>query len=384
MNKPQVRPARPFFSSGPCAKPPGWSPEVLKDAFVARSHRAAEGKALLAEVIEKTRDLLGIPADYLVGIVPGSDTGAIEMAMWSTLGPRGVDMLCWENFGKMWVVDAIDQLKLKDARVMEAPYGELPDLSQVNPDNDVVFTWNGTTSGVCVPNADWIAADRKGLTLCDATSAVFSMNLPWDKLDVATWSWQKAMGGEAAHGMLVLSPRAVERMESYTPPWPMPKVFRMTKKGKIDGSIFQGATINTPSMLCVEDALFSLRWMEKIGGVTETVRRSQASLAAVAAWVEKTPWAEFLASDPAARSCTSICVKIAEASGLTGDALAATPKQIANMLAAEGVAYDINNHRAAPPSLRIWGGSTVDPEDIEALLPWLDWAFAEYTRSLAA
>jgi phosphoserine aminotransferase len=357
---------------------------VLKDAFVARSHRAAEGKARLAEVIDRTRDLLKIPADYLIGIVPGSDTGAIEMAMWSTLGPRGVDMLSWENFGKMWVIDAIDQLKLKGARVMEAPYGELPDLSQVNPDNDVVFTWNGTTSGVCVPNGDWIAADRKGLTLCDATSAVFSMKLPWDKLDVVTWSWQKAMGGEAAHGMLVLSPRAVERIESYTPPWPLPKVFRMTKKGKIDAGIFRGETINTPSMLCVDDALFSLRWMEKAGGAPEMLRRSQANLAAIAAWVEKTPWAEFLAADKATRSCTSICVKIADASGLSGDALVATPKQIASMLAAEGVAYDINNHRAAPPSLRIWGGATVDADDIQNLMPWLDWAFAEYTRSLAA
>jgi phosphoserine aminotransferase len=384
MNKPQARPARPFFSSGPCAKPPGWSPDVLKDAFVARSHRAAEGKARLAEVIDRTRDLLKIPEDYLIGIVPGSDTGAIEMAMWSTLGPRGVDMLSWENFGSMWVIDAIDQLKLKGARVMEAPYGELPDLSQVSPDNDVVFTWNGTTSGVCVPNGDWIAADRKGLTLCDATSAVFSMTLPWDKLDVVTWSWQKAMGGEAAHGMLVLSPRAVERIESYTPPWPLPKVFRMTKKGKIDAGIFRGETINTPSMLCVDDALFSLRWMEKAGGAPEMLRRSQANLAAIAAWVEKTPWAEFLAADKATRSCTSICVKIADASGLSGDALVATPKQIASMLAAERVAYDINNHRAAPPSLRIWGGATVDAVDVENLMPWLDWAFAEYTRSLAA
>jgi phosphoserine aminotransferase len=384
MNKPTLRPARPFFSSGPCAKPPGWSPEVLKDAFLGRSHRAAEGKARLAEVIDRTRDLLGIPADYLVGIVPGSDTGAIEMAMWSTLGARGVDMLCWENFGKMWVIDAIDQLKLEGARVLEAPYGALPDLSQVNPDNDVVFTWNGTTSGVCVPNGDWIAADRKGLTLCDATSAVFSMELPWDKLDVTTWSWQKAMGGEAAHGMLVLSPRAVERMESYTPPWPLPKVFRMMKKGKIDAGIFRGETINTPSMLCVEDALFSLKWIEKSGGVPGMLRRSRASLAAMAEWVEATPWVDFLAKDPATRSCTSIVVSIAAGSGLTGDALAGAPKELSGMLAAEGVAFDINNHRAAPPGLRIWGGATVEPDEIKALLPWLDWAFAEYTRSLAA
>ena len=384
MTKPASRPARPFFSSGPCAKPPGWTPDALSNAFLGRSHRAAEGKARLAEVIDRSRDLLGIPEDYLVGIVPGSDTGAIEMAMWSTLGARGVDMLTWENFGKMWVIDAIDQLRLENARVLEAPYGELPDLAQVDPDRDVVFTWNGTTSGVCVPNGDWIAADRAGLTLCDATSAVFSMDLPWDKLDVVTWSWQKAMGGEAAHGMLVLSPRAVERIESYTPPWPMPKVFRMTKKGKIDAAIFRGATINTPSMLCVEDALYSLRWMENAGGVPEMLRRSQSNLAAVAAWVDESPWVEFLAKDPATRSSTSIVVSIAAGAGLSGDALAAAPKQIASLLEAEGVAYDINNHRAAPPGLRIWGGATVEPEELRALLPWLDWAFAEYTRSLAA
>jgi phosphoserine aminotransferase len=384
MNKPNIRPARPFFSSGPCAKPPGWSPEVLRDAFVARSHRASGGKARLQEVIDRTRAILGIPSDYLIGIVPGSDTGAIEMAMWSLLGPRPADMLSWENFGNMWVIDAVDQLKLKDARVMDAPYGSLPDLSKVSSDHDVVFTWNGTTSGVCVPNGDWISAKRKGLTLCDATSAVFSMEMPWDKLDVTTWSWQKAMGGEAAHGMLVLSPRAVERLESYTPPWPMPKVFRMTKKGKVDAGIFRGETINTPSMLCVEDALFSLRWMEKAGGVKEMHRRSRANLAAIANWVEATPWAGFLAKDKASRSCTSIVVTITGAAGLGGDALAAAPKQIAGMLAEEKVAYDINNHRAAPPSLRIWGGATVEPSEIEALLPWIDWAYGEYSRSLAA
>ena len=384
MNKPTLRPARPFFSSGPCAKPPGWAPEVLRDAFVARSHRATGGKARLQEVIDRTRQILGIPADYLIGIVPGSDTGAIEMAMWSLLGPRPVDMLSWENFGNMWVIDVMNQLKIQGARAMEAPYGSLPDLSKVDPDHDVVFTWNGTTSGVCVPNGDWISAKRAGLTLCDATSAVFSMPMPWDKLDVATWSWQKAMGGEAAHGMLVLSPRAVERLESYTPPWPMPKVFRMTKKGKVDAGIFRGETINTPSMLCVEDALFSLRWMEQAGGVKEMQRRSQANLAAVADWVEATPWAEFLAKEKAIRSCTSIVVGITAASGLSADALAAAPKQIAGMLAEEKVAYDINNHRAAPPGLRIWGGATVETDEIKALLPWLDWAFAEYSRSLAA
>ena len=384
MNKPTLRPARPFFSSGPCAKPPGWAPEVLRDAFVARSHRATGGKARLQEVIDRTRQILGIPVDYLIGIVPGSDTGAIEMAMWSLLGPRPVDMLSWENFGNMWVIDVMNQLKIQGARALEAPYGSLPDLSKVDPDHDVVFTWNGTTSGVCVPNGDWISAKRAGLTLCDATSAVFSMPMPWDKLDVATWSWQKAMGGEAAHGMLVLSPRAVERLESYTPPWPMPKVFRMTKKGKVDAGIFRGETINTPSMLCVEDALFSLRWMEQAGGVKEMQRRSQANLAAVADWVEATPWAEFLAKEKAIRSCTSIVVGITAASGLSADALAAAPKQIAGMLAEEKVAYDINNHRAAPPGLRIWGGATVETDEIKALLPWLDWAFAEYSRSLAA
>jgi phosphoserine aminotransferase len=382
MTKPNIRPARPFFSSGPCAKPPGWSPEALRDAFIARSHRAAGGKARLQDVIERTRQILGIPADYLIGIVAGSDTGAIEMAMWSLLGPRPVDVLSWENFGSMWVIDVVDQLKIKGARVLDAPYGSLPDLSKVDPDHDAVFTWNGTTSGVCVPNGNWIAAGRKGLTLCDATSAVFSMEMPWDKLDVTTWSWQKAMGGEAGHGMLVLSPRAVERLESYTPPWPMPKLFRMTKKGKVDLGIFRGETINTPSMLCVEDALVSLRWIESIGGVKETIRRSRANLAAVSAWVAATPWADFLAKDPASRSCTSIVVTLSGA--MKGDALAAAPKQVAAMLAEEKVAYDINNHRAAPPGLRIWGGSTIETDEIEALLPWIEWAYGEYSRSLAA
>jgi len=384
MTKPQVRPARPFFSSGPCAKPPGWTPAAIEDAFIGRSHRATEGKARLNEVITRTRDILSIPADYRIGIVPGSDTGAIEMAMWSLLGPRGVDVFCWENFGQMWVIDAVQQLKLEGARVFEAPYGQLPDLSQADPARDAVFTWNGTTSGVCIPNGDWIATDRQGLTICDATSGVFSMPLPWDKLDATTWSWQKAMGGEAAHGMLVLSPRAVERLESYTPPWPMPKVFRMTKKGKIDEGIFRGETINTPSMLCVEDALYSLRWMESIGGQEALVARSRASLAAIAKWVETSPWAEFLAADPATRSSTSVVVSIAASTGLSGEALAAAPKRLAGVLADEGVAYDIANHRAAPPGLRIWAGATVDPEDIEALLPWLDWAFAEICKSDAA
>ncbi len=384
MNKPQERPARPFFSSGPTAKPPGWTPDVLRDALLGRSHRSKEGIARLQEVSDRTRDLLSIPADFRVGIVPASDTGAIEMALWSLLGPRPVDVLSWENFGSMWVTDVVDQLKLNDTQVFEAPYGELPDLSAVDQDRDRVFVWNGTTSGVCLPDGDWIAADRGGLTLCDATSAVFAMPLPWDKLDAVTWSWQKAMGGEGAHGMLVLSPRAVERLESYTPPWPMPKIFRMTKKGKLDETIFQAATINTPSMLCVEDALFSLKWMESIGGVPAVQARSRESLDSVAAWVAQSPWAEFLAKDPATRSCTSIVVSIGAGAGLDGDAWAAAPAAIDKLLAAEGIAFDTKNHRAAPPSLRIWGGATVDPADIKALLPWLDWALAEFTKSAAA
>lgn len=384
MTKPQHRPARPYFSSGPCAKPLGWSPDILSDAFIARSHRDPEGTARINEVIERTRKVLSIPDDYRIGVVPGSDTGAIEMALWSMLGARGVDVLAWENFGQMWVIDIVKQLNLGNARVVEAEYGDLPDLSKVDQDNDVVFTWNGTTSGVCVPNGDWISADRQGLTICDATSAVFSMDMPWDKLDATTWSWQKAMGGEAAHGMLVLSPRAVERLENYTPPWPMPKVFRLVNKGKLDEGIFKGLTINTPSMLCVEDALFSLRWIEKAGGAAAMQTRSQSNLAAMTEWVEATPWVEFLAKEASFRSCTSMVLSIAAASGLSGDALAAAPKQIAAMLKAEDVAYDIESHRAAPPGLRIWGGATVEPDDLKALLPWLDWAFAEYNRSLAA
>lgn len=384
MTKPQHRPARPYFSSGPCAKPLGWSPDVLSDAFVARSHRDPDGTARINEVIERTRRVLAIPDDYRIGVVPGSDTGAIEMALWSMLGARGVDVLAWENFGQMWVIDIVNQLKIGNARVVEAEYGDLPDLSKVDQDNDVIFTWNGTTSGVCVPNGDWISSDRQGLTICDATSAVFSMDMPWDKLDATTWSWQKAMGGEAAHGMLVLSPRAVERLESYTPPWPMPKLFRMTKKGKLDEGIFKGLTINTPSMLCVEDALFSLRWIEEAGGAAAMQARSQSNLAAMTEWVEATPWVEFLSKDASFRSCTSMVLSIAAESGLSGDALDAAPKQIAAMLKAEDVAYDIESHRAAPPGLRIWGGATVEPDDLKALLPWLDWAFAEYNRSLAA
>ena len=377
MTKPQIKPKNPNFSSGPCAKPPGWSLGALNEAVLGRSHRAAIGLERLRAVIDESKDLLNIPKDYRLAIVPGSDTGAIEMAMWSLLGQRGIDVLAWENFGQMWVVDIVKHLKLKDHRVMDAPYGELPDLNSVDCDRDVIFTWNGTTSGVCVPDGNWIDPDRKGLTLCDATSAVFAMELPWDKLDVVTWSWQKVLGGEAAHGMLVLSPRAVERLETFTPSWPMPKIFRMTSKGKIDEALFRGATINTPSMLCVEDALFALKWARSIGGQKGLMSRSSANLNAISEWVNKTDWVDFLPKASSTRSCTSICIEIAKASGLNADSLQNAPKAISSLLEDEGVAYDFNNHRAAPPSLRIWGGATVETSDIEALLPWLDWAFGQ-------
>jgi phosphoserine aminotransferase len=376
--KPERKPRRPHFSSGPCAKRPGWNLELLRDAAVGRSHRAKIGKERLKAVIDRSKAVLRMPADYLLGIVPGSDTGAVEMAMWSLLGARGVDMLAWESFGSGWVTDVTKQLKL-DARVFTADYGELPDLSKVDFSHDVVFPWNGTTSGVRVPDGAWIAANRAGLTICDATSAAFAMNLPWDKLDVVTWSWQKVLGGEAAHGMLALSPRAVQRLESYTPTWPLPKVFRMTKKGKLDAAIFEGSTINTPSMLCVEDALDGLAWAEKGGGLDFLVKRSEANLATVAAWVEKTPWVEFLAREPRTRSCTSICLKVVDPwfEKLDADARGAAIKKMVALLEKEGVAYDVAAYRDAPPGLRIWGGATVDNDDIAALLPWFDWAFAE-------
>ena len=380
MNKPQSKPKNPNFSSGPCAKPPGWSLEALNDAVLGRSHRAAVGLEKLRYVIDTSKDLLGIPDDYRLAIVPGSDTGAIEMAMWSLLGQRGVDVLAWENFGQMWVVDIIKHLNIEDSRVMDAPYGEITDLSSVDCNRDVIFTWNGTTSGVCVPNGDWIDPNRGGLTFCDATSAVFAMELPWDKLDVVTWSWQKVLGGEAAHGMLALSPRAAKRLETHTPSWPMPKVFRMVTNGKVDEALFRGATINTPSMLCVEDAIFALEWARSVGGKKGLVSRSAANLNAVSNWIEKTTWVEFLPKNPATRSCTSICVEISKASGLDPEALKNAPKYISSLLENEGVAYDLNNHRAAPPSLRIWGGATVETADIKALLPWLDWAFAQFTK----
>jgi len=377
--KPNRRPNRPNFSSGPCAKRPGWSPEGLRDAAVGRSHRAKLGKQKLADVIDRSRKLLGIPDDYKLGIVPASDTGAVEMVLWSVLGARGVDVLAWESFGSGWVTDVTKQLKLADARTLAADYGELPDLAQVDFANDVVFTWNGTTSGVRVPDGAWIPAEREGLTVCDATSAVFAMEVPWDKLDVTTWSWQKVLGGEAAHGMLALSPRAVERLESYTPPWPLPKIFRMTKGGKLIGGIFTGATINTPSMLCVEDALDALEWVEAIGGRKATQERSEANLVSIARWVDRTKWVDFLAARPEIRSCTSICLQIVDPwfRALSEDDRAATAKQVVARLDAEGAAYDIGAYRDAPPGLRIWGGATVENEDVEALLPWLDWAWAE-------
>jgi len=376
---PSVRPAVPNFSSGPCAKRPGWTPQALKDAVLGRSHRGKPGKARLVEAIEKTRAVLGVPADYRIGIVAGSDTGAVEMALWSLLGPAPVDVLAWESFGNDWVTDVTKQLKLKDARVVKAGYGKLPDLRQVDWSHDVVFTWNGTTSGVRVPNGDWIPADRKGLAICDATSAAFAMDLPWAKLDVVTFSWQKVLGGEAAHGMLILSPRAVARLESYNPSWPLPKTFRMTKDGKLVEGIFKGDTINTPSLLCVEDYRDALLWAESIGGLKGLIARSESNLGAIAEWVARTEWVDFLAEDKATRSCTSVCLKIADPwfGNLAAEQQAAVAKSLADRIEKEGVAYDIAGYRDAPPGIRIWCGATVEKSDVEALLPWLDWAFAQ-------
>ncbi|WP_413205392.1 phosphoserine transaminase [Rhodospirillum sp. A1_3_36] len=383
MNKPNTRPANPHFSSGPCAKRPGWSPEVLSEALLGRSHRAPEGKARLGAVIDMSKSLLGLPQDYRLGIVPASDTGAVEMALWSLLGPRGVQMLAWESFGSTWVADVLKQLKLPDVTVLEAEYGDLPDLSAVDFSRDVVFTWNGTTSGVKVPNGDWIPDDREGLAICDATSAAFAMDLPWDKLDVVTWSWQKVLGGEAQHGMLALSPRAVARLESHTPPWPMPKLFRMTKGGKLIEDIFEGETINTPSMLCVEDALDGLAWAEQVGGLKGLIARSEGNLEAVATWVDAHDGVEFLAKDPATRSNTAICLRLT-APWITAqpDGGAKVAKRVAALVAAENVALDIASYRDAPAGLRIWGGATVERSDIEALLPWIDWAVDQVRAEL--
>ncbi|MDP6222961.1 MAG: phosphoserine transaminase [Candidatus Micropelagos thuwalensis] len=384
LTKPEMSPANPDFSSGPCAKRPGYNLTNLNNAVLGRSHRSKPGKSRLLEAITRTRDVLNVPEGWHIGIVPASDTGAYEMAMWSLLGERGLDILGWESFGKGWIIDAVKQLKLDDIRVMEAAYGDLPDLSEVDFSRDVAFTWNGTTSGVKVPNGDWIADDRTGLTLCDATSAAFAMDLPWEKLDVTTFSWQKVMGSEAAHGMLILSPRAVERLESYTPPWPLPKIFRLTKGGKLIEGIFKGETINTPSMLAVEDYVDALKWAEDIGGLPTLLQRSADNLAVLSDWVALTDWVDFLCAEEAYRSNTSICLKIVDSDviAMNEDPQAAFAKRIAALLDAEGAAYDIGAYRDAPPGLRIWGGATVETADLEILTQWLDWAFATAKEEL--
>ncbi len=386
LTPPTTKPRVSHFSSGPCAKRPGWSVSHLQNACVGRSHRSEDGRSKLAEVIERSKKILGIPADYRLGIVPASDTGAVEMALWSLLGQRPVDILAWESFGQEWVKDVLDELKLPDVQLLKASYGTLPDLESVDFSHDVVFLWNGTTSGVRVPNADWIKDDRQGLTICDATSAVFAMDVPWDKLDVVTYSWQKVLGGEAQHGVIVLSPRAVERLESYQPPRPIPKIFRLTQKGKLIEGIFKGDTINTPSMLCVEDALDGLIWAESIGGLPGLIGRSEANLDAIAKWVEQSSWADFLAQKLETRSCTSICLKIVDSwfTELSSEEQAKCAKKLAKLLEKQQVAYDIASYRAAPPGLRIWGGATVETADIEALLPWLDWAYTTVKAELAA
>jgi len=382
--KPGVRPATPHFSSGPCAKRPGWSLQNLTDAVLGRSHRSKIGKAKLKRAIDLTREVLEVPADYRIAIVPASDTGAVEMALWSLLGARPVTMLAWESFGEGWVTDVEKQLKLKDVTVIKSPYGELPDLSKIDFSSDVVFTWNGTTSGVRVPNGNWIAANRNGLTICDATSAAFAQKLDWPKLDVATFSWQKALGGEGAHGMLILSPRAVERLETYKPAWPLPKIFRLTKSGKLNEGIFAGETINTPSMLCVEDYLDALQWAKSVGGLSATVARSDANAKVLSDWVAATSWIDHLAKHAGERSNTSVCLKVVDPAitRLSNDEQAAFAKTLAGLLEKEGVAYDIAYYRDAPPGLRIWCGATVERRDIEALTPWLDWAFAESKAAL--
>lgn len=382
---PAVRPANACFSSGPCAKRPGWTPTVLREAALGRSHRAKLPKSKLKLAIDLTREVLGVPSDYRIGVTPASDTGAFEMAMWSMLGARGVDVLAWESFGEGWVADIAKELKLKDARTLKAPYGELPDLSQVNFDNDVVFTWNGTTSGVRVPDADWIPADRKGLTLCDATSAAFAQALDWPKLDVTTFSWQKALGGEAGHGIIILSPRAAERLETHKPPWPLPKVFRLTKGGKLIEGIFEGETINTPSMLCVEDYIDALQWAKSFAGLKALIARADANAKAIADWVDRTPWVDFLARVPETRSNTSVCLKVVDPAiaALSADGQAAFAKALASFLEKEKVAFDIGSYRDAPAGLRIWCGTTIEAADVKALTHWLDYAFAIEKSKLA-
>jgi len=377
--KPDHRPSRPHFSSGPCAKRPGWRLENLSGAALGRSHRSKLGKAKLGEAIERTRALLGLGPEWRIGILPGSDTGAFEAAMWSLLGERGVDVFAWESFGKGWLKDVVSELELEDLRTFEADYGELPDLAQADPERDAIFTWNGTTSGVRVPDGGWISAEREGLTLCDATSAVFAQPLDWEKLDVVTYSWQKVLGGEAAHGMLILGPRAAERLERHAPPWPMPKVFRLTKGGAVNEGIFKGSTINTPSLLAVEDYLDALGWAEDLGGLSALHARADANFRAVEAWVGRRAWVDFLARDPRTRSNTSVCLQIVDPAfgELPAEERAAVPKKMAALLEEEGVAFDVGSYRDAPPGLRIWCGATVEAADVEALLPWLDWAYGE-------
>ena len=381
---PGVRPVVPHFSSGPCAKRPGWSLQALTDAALGRSHRAKLGKAKLKRAIDLTREILEVPAGYRIGIVPASDTGAVEMALWSLLGARPVTMLAWESFGEGWVSDVAKELKLKDVAILKAPYGELPDLKKIDWSTDVVFTWNGTTSGVRVPNGDWIAAGRQGLTICDATSAAFAQNLDWPKLDVATFSWQKVLGGEAAHGMLILSPRAVARLESYKPAWPLPKIFRLTKGGKLNEAIFEGETINTPSMLVVEDYLDTLQWAKSLGGQKALAARSDANAKVIASWVARTPWVDFLARDPATRSNTSVCLKVVDpaVTKLPADAQVAFAKNLAAAIEKEGAGYDLGHYRDAPPGLRIWCGATIEASDVDVLTQWLDWAFAKTKDAL--
>jgi phosphoserine aminotransferase len=383
MTKPAERPSRPHFSSGPCAKRPGWTPAALNQALVGRSHRSKPGKAKLEQAIERTRKILSIPADYRIGIVPASDTGAVEMALWSMLGAKPVDVLVWESFGNDWATDITKQLKLPNVRVLKAGYGELPNLADVNPAHDVIFTWNGTTSGVRAPNGDWISDNREGITFCDATSAAFAQDLPWAKLDVTTFSWQKVLGGEAAHGMLILSPRAVARLESYKPAWPLPKLFRMTKDGKLNEGIFKGETINTPSMLCVEDYLDALTWAESVGGLKGLLARADENFRVIERWTKTSGWADFLAKDPKTRSNTSVCLKIVDPwfTAKDADGQAAAAKKIADLLDKEGVAHDIAAYRDAPPGLRIWCGATVENADIKALTPWLDWAWSQVKSS---
>ena len=382
--KPALRPKVPHFSSGPCAKRPGWNPQNLEDAALGRSHRAKIGKARLKHAIELTREVLEVPKDYRIGIVPASDTGAVEMALWSLLGARPVTSIAWESFGEGWVNDIVKELKLKDVTRLHAAYGEIPDLSKVDPASDVVFTWNGTTSGVRVPNAGWISEKREGLTICDATSAAFAQALDWPKLDVVTFSWQKALGGEAAHGMLVLSPRAVARLETYKPAWPLPKIFRMTKGGKLNEGIFEGETINTPSMLCVEDWLDALNWAKSIGGLKALIARADANAKVLADWKANTPWIDFLPQDPAIRSNTSVCMKVIDPAitALTADAQADFAKKLVALVEKEAAGYDFAHYRDAPAGLRIWCGATVEASDVALLPQWIDWAFAETRASL--